>query len=59
LLNYVCRCANTSNVKLNDEAQEYRWLPLADAFKLPINTPTRILLEAVKEKSPFDLPPKS
>ncbi len=47
LLNYTCRCDASSQVKLNDEAQEFRWVTLAEAFKLPINNPTRILLEAV------------
>lgn len=47
LLNYVCRCLANPSVKLNPEAQDFRWLPLADAFQLPINAPTRVLLEAV------------
>jgi len=47
LLNYTCRCAGPAGVRLNEEAQEFRWLPLEDAFKLPLNQPTRILLEAV------------
>ena len=47
LLNYTCRVAGPTAVQLNGEAQEFRWLTLAEAFKLPLNTPTRILLEAV------------
>jgi ADP-ribose pyrophosphatase YjhB (NUDIX family) len=47
LLNYVCRCGLAPDVKLNDEAQEFQWVTVTDALKLPINTPTRILLEAV------------
>lgn len=47
LLNYICRCGSDKNVKLNDEAQEYRWLTLPAALQMPINSPTRILLEAI------------
>jgi phosphoglycolate phosphatase-like HAD superfamily hydrolase/ADP-ribose pyrophosphatase YjhB (NUDIX family) len=47
LLNYTCRYAGKPDVKLNDEAQEYRWLTLAEALRMPINAPTRRLLEAV------------
>lgn len=49
LLNYKCRCGANPQVKLNDEAQEFRWLTLAAALQMPINTPTRILLEAVAQ----------
>ena len=37
-------------VKLNEEAQEFRWLPLGKALELELNTPTRVLLEAMKER---------
>jgi ADP-ribose pyrophosphatase YjhB (NUDIX family) len=47
LLNYTCRATGAQTVILNVEAEESRWLPLEDAFELPLNTPTRILLEAV------------
>jgi ADP-ribose pyrophosphatase YjhB (NUDIX family) len=47
LLNYTCRCAGKPHVTLNDEARESRWVSTAAALKLPLNTPTRILLEAV------------
>lgn len=47
LLNYTARTAGTPLVTLNDEAREFRWLPLPAAFALPLNTPTRKLLEAV------------
>jgi ADP-ribose pyrophosphatase YjhB (NUDIX family) len=46
LLNYTCHCGTDPKVKLNDEAQEFRWLTLTAALQMPINTPTRILLEA-------------
>jgi ADP-ribose pyrophosphatase YjhB (NUDIX family) len=50
LLNYTCRCRPglESGVRLNEEAQEFRWLSLDDAFRLPLNTPTRRLLEVVQ-----------
>jgi phosphoglycolate phosphatase len=47
LLNYTCRATGSQTVLLNEEAEEYRWLPLEDALELPLNTPTRILLDAV------------
>jgi phosphoglycolate phosphatase len=47
LLNYSCGCAGQPQVKLNDEAREFRWVTAAEALKLPLNAPTRILLEAV------------
>src|SRR5450432_1461369 len=52
LLNYTCRCAGKNpRVKLNDEGQEFRWLTLADAKKLKLNKPTKILIEAVEKMS--------
>ncbi len=47
LLNYTCRCQGRPRVKLNDEGREFRWLKLADAKKLKLNKPTKILIEAV------------
>ena len=48
LLNYTCRCAGKNpRVKLNEEARESRWVTPAVAAKMPLNTPTRILLDAV------------
>ena len=50
LLNYTCRCAGKQpRVKLNHEARESRWVTPAVAAQMPLNTPTRILLEAVLE----------
>jgi len=46
LLNYTCR-AKDGAVRLNDEAQEFRWLPPREALQMPLNTPTRILIEHV------------
>ena len=52
LLNYTCRCPDKNpEVKLNDEGREFRWLKLADAKKLPLNTPTKILIDAVFKKT--------
>jgi ADP-ribose pyrophosphatase YjhB (NUDIX family)/phosphoglycolate phosphatase-like HAD superfamily hydrolase len=47
LLNYTCRCAGAPAVTLNEEASEFRWLTIENAFKLPLNQPTKILLETV------------
>lgn len=44
LLNYTAR-ATTTDVVLNDEAEEFRWLSPADALSLDLNQPTRTLLE--------------
>lgn len=46
LLNYVCRCQGAPDVRLNDEAREFQWLSTAAALALPLNQPTRVLLEA-------------
>lgn len=51
LLNYTCQCETGDNVQLNEEAQEYRWLPLATALEMPLNTPTRKLLEAITSRT--------
>ena len=57
LLNYTCRClAKKPKVILNEEGREFRWLKFADAKKLPLNTPTKILLEAVLKKFQNRLP---
>lgn len=44
LLNFTCR-ADTTDVRLNEELEDFRWLSPDDALKLPTNKPTRILLE--------------
>jgi phosphoglycolate phosphatase-like HAD superfamily hydrolase/ADP-ribose pyrophosphatase YjhB (NUDIX family) len=44
LLNYSCRIDAPAEVKLNDEAQEFRWVAPSAALAMPINTPTRVLL---------------
>lgn len=47
LLNYTCRCAGGPRVRLNHEAVEFRWLSMKEALKLPLNRPTRLLLDAL------------
>jgi phosphoglycolate phosphatase len=47
LLNYTCRSTGPAEVRLNDEAREFRWTSLEDALAMKINEPTRILLKAV------------
>lgn len=55
LLNYTCRCTAANQVTLNNEAQEYRWLKLEEALALPINSPTRTLLQAIAARKPKTL----
>jgi len=53
LLNYSCRCVGEPRVKLNEEAQEFRWVGEDELLAMELNRPTRILVEAVlKEKGP-------
>ena len=49
LLNYTTYApgSQSQSVTLNDEAREFRWLNLEAALKMPLNAPTRVLLEAV------------
>jgi len=47
LLNYTCRVAGSDAVTLNHEAQEHRWLPMREALELPLNHPTRVLIDHV------------
>jgi len=52
LLNYTCRCTGKNpRVTLNNEGREFRWLKLADAKKLKLNKPTKVLIEAVPKSS--------
>lgn len=46
LLNYTARCvAAAPQVILNEEAQEFQWLPLPQALRMELNIPTRLLIE--------------
>ena len=47
LLNYTCRCEEPYEVRLNEEANDHCWIAPAAALRMDLNTPTRILLEAV------------
>ena len=44
----TCRARGEQSVHLNEEGQEHRWVTFEDAFALPLNIPTRILLEEVQ-----------
>jgi phosphoglycolate phosphatase len=52
LLNYTCRCAGAPPVKLNDEAQEFRWVSVDEALTMNLNRPTRTLVERVVQGCP-------
>jgi len=43
-INHVCKTKNT-NVKLNHEAQSYKWVTAENALKLNLNLPTKELVE--------------
>ncbi len=43
-LNYVCK-TNSSEVIINEEAQEFIWISLEDALKLDLNSYTRETIE--------------
>jgi phosphoglycolate phosphatase len=49
LLNYTCCCTGQPVVNLNDEAREFRWVKIAEAKKLKLNKPTKILISAVSK----------
>jgi ADP-ribose pyrophosphatase YjhB (NUDIX family) len=48
LLNFRCRMTG-GLLKLNEEAQESLWIDPIAALSLPLNTPTRVLLERALE----------
>ncbi len=50
LLNYTCRARPGQTVVLNEEAEEFVWLPLGRTHDLNLNSPTRILIDAVLER---------
>ncbi len=47
LLNYTALAPGHQTVRLNEEAQNFSWVDPAEALSMDLNTPTRILLEAV------------
>ena len=47
LLNYRCKARGEINVTLNEEAQEYCWASIEDAWNMELNNPTRVLLDAI------------
>jgi phosphoglycolate phosphatase len=51
LLNYIARCTDAQpQVVLNEEAQAFQWLPLAEALRMDLNIPTRVLLDECVKK---------
>jgi phosphoglycolate phosphatase-like HAD superfamily hydrolase/ADP-ribose pyrophosphatase YjhB (NUDIX family) len=50
LLNYVCKFSSSENVRLNEEAHNYVWVDLKEALKMPLNLPTKRLVEEVLNK---------
>jgi ADP-ribose pyrophosphatase YjhB (NUDIX family) len=51
LLNYTAK-TNGSAVKLNDEAEEFRWVTPVDVAAMDLNQPTRTLVEFVRRRRP-------
>ena len=50
LLNYTCVTTGRAEVKLNDEAQEFRWVTAPEALGMPLNAPTlRLVLEVMPD----------
>jgi ADP-ribose pyrophosphatase YjhB (NUDIX family) len=47
LLNYTCRSAGDTRVRLNGEAREFRWVTFEQALAMPLNRPTHNLIMAV------------
>jgi phosphoglycolate phosphatase len=50
LLNYTCRVDGDADVRLNEEALEWRWVTPQEALAMELNTPTRVLLDAVRAR---------
>jgi phosphoglycolate phosphatase-like HAD superfamily hydrolase/ADP-ribose pyrophosphatase YjhB (NUDIX family) len=49
LLNYTCHCQGKPKVVLNDEGREFGWVEMAEAKKMKLNKPTRVLINAVSK----------
>jgi ADP-ribose pyrophosphatase YjhB (NUDIX family) len=50
LVNYTCHSAGHDPVKLNAEAKEFRWVTLLRAQQMPLNQPTRKLVDVVMNR---------
>jgi phosphoglycolate phosphatase-like HAD superfamily hydrolase/ADP-ribose pyrophosphatase YjhB (NUDIX family) len=50
LLNYRCRAIAVDGVRLNGEAQEFRWVRPEEALGMDLNGPTRVLLEEIRNR---------
>ena len=48
LLNYTCKVDGASDVTLNHEAQTFRWTSISEALAMPLNQPTRTLIEHLR-----------
>lgn len=49
LLNYTARSLG-GEVVLNDEAEEFKWVGLAESLELDLNGPTRVLVEELRRR---------
>jgi nucleoside triphosphatase len=47
---YACKTASV-NVQLNDEAEEYVWVPLEAAVQLPLDVYTRTSIEILRKRN--------
>jgi len=54
LLNFTARSLS-GEVKLNDEAQEWKWVSLEDALRMDLNRPTRTLIEHYLDRTSCEL----
>jgi phosphoglycolate phosphatase-like HAD superfamily hydrolase/ADP-ribose pyrophosphatase YjhB (NUDIX family) len=52
LLNYTARAPGSQTVKLNEEGREFKWVGCDGALKMPLNAPTRKLLDVVARRKP-------
>ncbi len=50
LINYLVR-AESREVRLNEEAEEFQWTPILEAMDLDLNSPTRVLLQKIIEET--------
>jgi nucleoside triphosphatase len=46
---YACKTRST-DVKLNDEAEEHVWVPLEEAIRLPVDNYTRVCVKKLMER---------